>query len=325
MIEYVGQQLGNYRLLHLLGQGGFASVYAGEHVYLKTRAAIKVLHMETIDQRHNDFLNEAQMLAHLVHPHIVRILEFGIEGNIPFLVMDYAANGSFRNIYPKGTRLPLEAVVSYVKQLAAALHYAHVQNVIHRDVKPGNVLLGEHNEALLSDFGLATMAHHSNSSTPQGIIQGTAPYMAPEQISGQPCPASDQYALATVAYEWLCGEHPFHGSFTALLAQQMTATPPPFSAHGAILPADVEEVIMIALAKDHSVRFSSVEAFAHALELASRPEDNQDTIPTQTEHQPALLHPQTLPIVSLPPDLQSTSQMNTPSYIKKQDEQLNEI
>lgn len=302
MIEYVGQQLGNYRLLHLLGRGGFAHVYAGEHVYLKTRAAIKVLHVEAVDQRHNDFLKEAQTLAHLVHSNIIRTLEFGVEGDIPFLVMDYAPNGSLRQLHPKGMRLPLETAVSYVKQIAAALDYAHSQNVIHRDVKPANVFLGEHCEALLGDFGLALIAHSSKSALPEEVVMGTAPYMAPEQICGEPCPASDQYSLAIAAYEWLSGTCPFHGSFTEILTQQMIVPPPAIHTQERSIPADVETVIMTALSKDPRDRFTSVEAFAHALELASQPASQSATPITQPkpEHQSTLLHPQSLPIVSPP-------------------------
>lgn len=302
MTEYVGRQLGNYVLLHSLGHGGFAHVYVGEHVYLNTRAAIKVLEIEVVDERHNDFLYEAQTLAHLVHPHIVRLLDFGVENNLPFLVMDYIPNGSLRELHSKGTLLPLATVTSYVKQVASALQHAHAQNVVHRDVKPGNMLLGEHNEVLLSDFGLATVAHGMDSPSAEETVLGTALYMAPEQIYGKPHPASDQYALATVAYEWLCGKTPFHGSFIEIIAQQMTAPPPPLNTYGVEVPAKVEEVIMIGLAKDYKDRFKNIEAFAHAFEVASQP-DVQSNAPLKTEQQPLLLHPQTLPIIPPPPDL----------------------
>jgi len=302
MIEYVGRQLGNYVLLHPLGHGGFAHVYVGEHVYLNTRAAIKVLQIEVVDERHNDFLYEAQTLAQMVHPNIVRILDFGVEDNLPFLVMDYIPNGSLRQLNPKGTRLPLETIVSYVKQVASALQYAHAQNVVHRDVKPGNMLLGEHNEVLLSDFGLATVAYGSDSPSSEETVLGTALYMAPEQIYGKPHPASDQYALATVVYEWLCGKPPFHGSFVEVITQQMAAPPPALSTYGVEVSAKVEEVIMIGLSKDYKDRFKSIEAFALALELASKP-DMETTAQLKTEHQPILLHPQTLPIISPPTDL----------------------
>src|SRR6266849_2095674 len=103
MEERIGQQLGNYRLTKLLGQGGFADVYLGEHVYLNTQTAIKVLHVRLSGQDIEKFISEARILAHLVHPHIIRILDFGVEGDNPFLVMDYARGGTLRDYYQKGT------------------------------------------------------------------------------------------------------------------------------------------------------------------------------------------------------------------------------
>jgi len=128
-----GQQLGNYRLTRLLGQGGFAEVYLGEHVYLKSRAALKVLHTQLSEQDEASFLQEAQTLAGLSHPHIVRVLDFAVQDGTPFLVLDYAPHGTLRHRYAQGTRLPLETIVLYVQQVAAALQYAHDQRLIHRD------------------------------------------------------------------------------------------------------------------------------------------------------------------------------------------------
>src|SRR5439155_24033425 len=171
------------------------------------------------------FLSEARTLAHLRHPHIVRVLDFGIQEGTPFLVMEYAPGGTLRQLHPKGTRLPLDTVISYVKQVASALHYAHEQRLIHRDLKPENMLLGPDQELWLSDFGLAVVAHSARSQ-PFQQTAGTLAYMAPEQLQGHPTPASDQYALGVMVYEWLCGSRPFSGSFPEL-AVQHTLVPPP--------------------------------------------------------------------------------------------------
>src|SRR6266496_6798466 len=136
-----GQQLGNYRLLRLLGRGGFAAVYLGEHIHLNSHAAVKLLHTRLPDEDAQQFLHEAQLLARLAHPHIVRILDFAIQDGTPFLVMEYAPGGTLRSLHPKATQVPLEAVVSYVTQVASALQYAHDQNLVHRDVKPENMVL----------------------------------------------------------------------------------------------------------------------------------------------------------------------------------------
>src|SRR2546425_8117665 len=133
MAERVGQQLGNYRLVRLLGRGGFAEIYLGEHVYLKTQAAIKVLHTQLANDDMEGFLTEARSIARLKHPHIVRVLEFGVEDGTPFLVTTYAPNGSLRQQHPKGTLLALTSVVSYIKQAATALQYAHDQKLLRSE------------------------------------------------------------------------------------------------------------------------------------------------------------------------------------------------
>ncbi|TMD59452.1 MAG: serine/threonine protein kinase, partial [Chloroflexi bacterium] len=158
MSDRVGQQLGKYRLLNLIGKGSFAEVYLGEHLHLNTQAAIKVLHAQFTSEDRERFYTEARTVARLVHPHIVRILDFDVEDGIPFLVMEYAPNGTLRQRHPKGTRVPLDIVVSYVKQVAGALHYIHTQKLIHRDVKPGSMVLGRNGEILLVDFGIDIIA-----------------------------------------------------------------------------------------------------------------------------------------------------------------------
>src|SRR5258708_8676363 len=141
MIDRVGQQLGNYRLLRLLGRGGFADVYLGEHIYLKSQAALKVMRMSLTDEERAAFIKEAQTLMQLAHPNIVRVLDFAIEDDQPFLVMIYAPNGTLRERHPAGSRLGMHTIVAYVEQVGSALQHAHGQGFIPRDVQPGNLLL----------------------------------------------------------------------------------------------------------------------------------------------------------------------------------------
>ena len=218
MVDRLGEQLGNYRLNHLLGQGNFADVFLGQHIYLQTQAAIKLLHEQLTSSDVDRFLSEARTIAHLRHPHIIQILDFGVENATPFLVMDYAPNGNLRLRYPNRTRLPLDIVVTYVKQVADALQYAHDERLVHRDIKPENMLLGRNHEVLLSDFGIAILVESVHSQKTQEAA-GTIAYMAPEQFQAQASPASDQYALSVVIYEWLCGDRPFHVSFPEILTR----------------------------------------------------------------------------------------------------------
>ena len=269
MADRVGQQFGNYRLVTLLGQGGFAEVYLGQHVRLTLQAAIKVLHTHLAGSEAERFYQEAETIAKLTYPSIVRILDFDVQEGVPFLIMDYAPNGSLRRRYPKGSILPLPQIVSYVKQVAAALQYAHEQKFVHRDVKPENMLLRRQQEVLLSDFGLAALAHSSGSLSTKEAV-GTLPYMAPEQIEGHPRAASDQYALGVVVYEWLCGARPFEGSLTEVMVQHLTMPPPPLHEKVATIPSEIEQVVLRALAKDPKARFASVQDFAAALEQTSQ-------------------------------------------------------
>lgn len=263
-----GQRIGNYRLVQLLGRGGFAEVYLAEHIHLNTQAAVKLLSTQLANEDIEVFRNEARMIASLLHPHIVRVLDFGVEGSVPYLVIDYAPNGTLRLRHPKGSRLPLQLVVSYVQQIANALQYAHEQRVIHRDIKPENMLVGRNNEILLSDFGIALVAQSSLYQKTQNIA-GTLAYMAPEQIQAHPRPASDQYSLGIVVYEWLGGQRPFQGTMTEIAIKHATAIPPSLRLFAPDLPVAVEQVVLMALQKNPHDRFPTILAFAQALERAS--------------------------------------------------------
>src|SRR5579884_2122170 len=203
--RYKDRQFGKYRLVQRIGAGAFAEVYLGRHIHLDTPAAVKVLTATLTEEEIGRFRDEARTVRSLKHPHILPVLDFGMESHIPFIVMDYAPNGTLRQRHLRNTRIPLPAIVSYVKQVAAALQYVHGQKLIHRDIKPENLLIGANNEILLSDFGIAADVHSSLTQRVHKMqdIAGTVYYMAPEQIAGEPRPASDQYALGIVVYEWL--------------------------------------------------------------------------------------------------------------------------
>jgi len=170
---------------------------------------------------------------------------------------------------PERSILPLPTIVAYVKQVAEALQYAHDEKFIHRDIKPENMLVGRRGEVLLSDFSIALVAQSSRYQSTQDLA-GTIAYMAPEQIHGKPRPASDQYALGVVVYEWLSGDRPFHGSFTEIAMQHAIVHPPSLREKVSSITPDMEHVVLTTLAKDPKHRFGSIHAFAIALEQASQ-------------------------------------------------------
>lgn len=284
--NYIGQRFGDYKLTEVLGTGGFATVYKGENVHdKKLLAAVKIFNEQQVD----DFVNEIRRTVFLKDAHIINVLDFGIKkpDNIGFIVMDYAPHDSLAQKYPRGTQVELVTVVAYVQQIASALQYAYDKNVIHRDVKPPNLLLDAQDNVLLSDFGIAmgraTSNTYANQAT-QGI--GTLAYMAPEQFRGRAEFASDQYALALIVYEWLCGELPFYGNdyiSWSLLHQQ--EEPPPLCSKVPTLARDVEKVILKALAKDPKARFSRIADFTTELSKATGIEPS---LPTKPQRLPPL-------------------------------------
>jgi len=266
---WIGQHIGRYRILRRLGSGAFGTVYLAEQSATGKLVALKVLstHLSGSEELRR-FLNEARIVR-LHHPHIVPVLDFGLsEQDKPFLVMEYAAGGTVDRRYPRGSALPLEKVVRYVKQVAAALQYAHEHQVIHRDVKPENLLLRDDGSMMLSDFGISKLLEQSSSQSLQTRV-GTPAYMAPEQGQGKPCPASDQYALAVVTYEWLTGHRPFQGTSIEVAVQHRLDPPPSLCSLNPEVTPEVEQVVLRALAKAPEDRFASVSQFAQALEIAA--------------------------------------------------------
>lgn len=266
MENFTGRQFGNYRLIRHLGTGGFGEVYLGRHIHIQREAAIKIL-LKLEPDEIEQFRREAQIIANLTHPRIVTIFDYDVEGETPFIVMQYAEQGTLRGRYRRGTRAPLAEVVKYITQAADGLQFAHDHRIIHRDIKPENMLLGPNGDLLLSDFGIAVVWSSTRSVGVQNA-SGTLAYMPPEQILRHPRAASDQYSLAVTAYEWLSGERPLAGSKLGLGMVQMQS--PEIKAPA--LPQfsqQVNNVLQRALASDWQARFPTVREFAQELERAA--------------------------------------------------------
>ena len=276
--DLLGQQFGDYRLTRLLGHRAFGNIYLGEHTSHGVLAAVKVLRISKIYYDNfslqdllKDFLTEAQTIAHLEHPHVLRVIDFGVNHDIdPFLITAYAPHGTLRQRHPKGETLQLITIVNYVKQIADGLQYAHDMKVIHSAVKPENMLLG-YNKDILLDFSNAILDKiwykiwEEVEESPPGASWSdywdNLSYIAPDE---HPCPASDQYTLGVVVYEWLSGSCHFTRSGDLINPEPLRERIPTLS------PA-IEGVIFTALSKDPRHRFADVRSFASALEKASLP------------------------------------------------------
>ena len=260
---------GRYTIERELGRGGMATVYlAGDEKHGR-QVAIKVLRPElTASVDAGRFLREIGIAARLAHPHIVPLLDSGEAAGLLYYVAPYVSGGSLRDRLRSGA-LPLADAVRVAREVGAALDYAHRQGLVHRDVKPENILFAE-GLALLADFGIARAAGDSSGSgsTSSGIVVGTPQYMSPEQASGDPGldSRSDLYGLACVVYEMLAGQPPFaSGPARAIMASQVTATPQPLRAVRPEAPPAVERALARALAKNPDERFATASEFVAAL------------------------------------------------------------
>jgi serine/threonine protein kinase len=263
----VGDQLGEYRLVREIGQGAFGLVFEAEHLHLGRHDAIKVL-LNATPAEGQKLLAEARKIANWRHPHITQVLNFAEYQGTPYLVMQYAPNGTLKECYPLGQTFPIETILPHIQHIAEGIQYAHDRQTLHLDLKPANVLLDEGERALISDFGIAVNLQTNNTHETLAGYLGTPAYAAPEQLETHPGKASDQYALATMVYQWLAGRLPFTGDLIQIIAQKIGQHDmPPL---GANVRLEVAAVMLRGLAKDPHARYPSVRAFAEALAEAAR-------------------------------------------------------
>src|SRR5215211_1627414 len=244
MAEWLGKTIGKVRIEKLLARGGMAEVYLGTHLTLERRVAIKLLHSHieeepTLLER---FHREAKVVAGLRHPNIVQIFDFDTSDGHPYIVMEYLKGPTLANylrtLHQRSERIPLHQVARLLKALTAALDYAHEQGVIHRDIKPGNIILHKNGEAIplnqpltndveaiVTDFGLVRIANAA-SQTASGMVSGTPAYMSPEQARGDRADhRTDIYSLGVVLYEMLAGRVPFEADSTLTILYMQVHSP----------------------------------------------------------------------------------------------------
>jgi serine/threonine protein kinase len=287
--------LGHYRLLQPIGSGGMGEVYLAEDTRITRRVAVKVIRSELslypnapeVQEARRLFQREMKAIAALDHPNILPLIDFGeqtLSGGIyTYLVMPYRPEGSLADWLRTRNHPPLlpAEVIHLILQAAEALQHAHDHQIIHLDVKASNFLVHTRQgnnqlpDLLLADFGIARF--NTTVSTVSQSIRGTPAAMAPEQWMSQPVAASDQYALAVMAYQLLTGTMPFQGSIHQMMYKHIQEPPPPPSTHNAHLSPALDAVLLRAMAKKPEERFPSVQAFATALRNV------QDDIPS-TEH-----------------------------------------
>lgn len=260
------QTLGRYRLLGELGRGAMGVVYRAEDPMLSRTVAIKTINMvadaEERAEYEKRFYQEAKAAGGLSHPNVVTIYDIGHAGDVVYMAMEYVEGTELRELL-QGGRLDAAAAVDIAAQVAEGLAYAHVRGIVHRDVKPANIMVSRDGPAKIMDFGIARM-RASDVKTQTGMLLGSPKYMAPEQLLGGPVdPRCDIFSLGVVLYEALTGAPPFAGAdLSQIMYQIVHAVPPPPSAVNSRVPPMLDLIVAKALAKDPAARYQDARALA---------------------------------------------------------------
>lgn len=287
----VGAVLGPYRIVEVVGHGGMATVYKAYHEALSRHVAIKVLTVSlAVDESFRErFRTEAVTVANLRHPSILQVFDIGEEDGVRYLVMEFVEGTTL------GAKLghpwPPQEVVRTLTPIADALDYAHSRGILHRDVKPSNVLLDRDGKAILADFGLARIATDTVGLTRTGVLVGTPEYMAPEQAAGQNATAAaDRYSLAVVAYEMLFGHVPFRSETPVATLLAHLHRPLPLDVESARLSAALVRVLRKALSKKPEDRHGTATEFVEAMRAAVSETSATLPIPTAEIPVPPVMH-----------------------------------
>ena len=278
MNDLIGTNLGRYHIIEPLGQGGMASVYKAFDTSLERHVAIKIIRPDIETDNQSEFLKrfqrEAKSLAQLDHPYILKVLDYGDQEGLPYLVMPFLEGGTLKE--KMGKPMPYNQAAALLTPIAEALDYAHKRNIIHRDVKPANILISQSGAPILSDFGIAKILVQSGSTqlTGAGVGIGTPDYMAPEQWTGTADARTDIYSLGVVFYQMVTGRLPFSADTPAAVLIKHLRDPlprPRTFVHD--LPEVVEQVLFKALAKEPENRFQTMGEFASTLERLERSDE----------------------------------------------------
>ncbi len=270
-IDHPDVSFGRYRIISKLGEGGMGAVYLAEDEQLHRRVALKTPFFEIEDDALTikRFLREAHAAATIQHPNVCPVYEVGQHEGRYYLTMAYVEGASLADWLRESAQVPVSTALGIVEKLAGGLQAAHDAGVLHRDLKPGNILIDRGGEPYLIDFGMARRLDRDETLlTVSGVVAGTPAYMAPEQINGhdeQIGPATDIYSLGIILYELLSGSIPFTGNLATMLGSIVASRPTPLDQFRPDLDPRVELICRRAIAKSPADRFASAQAFAEAI------------------------------------------------------------
>src|SRR5262249_56709587 len=303
------EKIGKYEVIDLIGRGGMGTIYRARDPILQRSVALKVIsNLEVTPELRARFFREAQACARITHPNIVIIHDMGEDSGRLFIVMELLEGEELRRVIARQAQLSLSDKLDIVLQICDGLHFAHQKGVVHRDVKPANILLLRTGQVKILDFGIAQIAGAATQRdlTRTGMFMGTLRYMAPEQVRGQADRRSDLFSVAAVSYELLSGRPPFSGNDPLQILEQLrTATPPRLTELDSSLPPELADVIAQALQKEPADRFADLGQMSRRLDLIRRElagDADRDAVAGDApRHRPSsLLGPPAPAIVAVP-------------------------
>jgi len=276
-----------YELEELVGTGGMSSVFRAHDRQLERRVAIKILHEHYAEDPEylERFRREARAVARLSHPNIVTVIDRGDDGGRQYIVFEHVDGENLKELVLRSGRLSVRRALELALAVADGLAFAHDHGLVHRDVKPQNVLLSSEGEVKVTDFGIARSLHMEHGVTQTGTVLGTGEYLAPEQASGKPVsPATDVYSLGVVLWELLAGDVPFVGeNFVAVALRHVNEPPPPLRERRPDVSPRLDAAVQRALAKDPARRFPSMNAFAKELRACLAEAEGEQAPPPPPE------------------------------------------
>ncbi|MDQ3271905.1 MAG: serine/threonine protein kinase, partial [Pseudomonadota bacterium] len=283
-------KLGRYDIIRVLGKGAMGLVYEARDPNLNRRVAIKTIKVENLSEEaaaeyEARFKTEAHSAARLQHPNIVSVYDSDRHGDMAYLVMEFIQGEDLKHHLDSGKRYSLAQSLAMMRELLSALEYAHRQAIVHRDVKPANLLIEADGRVKLTDFGVARIQDSGEATRTQGSMVGTLKYMSPEQVQGQPIDArADLFAVGTVLYQLLTGMRPFDGDTDfAIIQQIVNHTQAAPSTTNPLLPAAIDAVLDRALAKKRDQRFGTAQEFAQALQDAMGQASDPTVVPPASQ------------------------------------------
>jgi serine/threonine-protein kinase len=265
------EKLGKYEIVEKIGVGGFGVVYKGYDPFIKRHVAIKTCSAEDQETRER-FLREAEIAGNLQHRNIVTVFEFGFQDETPYLVQEFLTGEDLDHKIKRRDALPLSDKLGWLIEIARGLDFAHQRGVVHRDIKPANIRILHDSSAKILDFGIAKLAQHQSTLTQAGVTLGTASFLAPEQIRGEPVDGrTDLFSLGVLAYEMYTYERPFRAQeISALFYKLLNDEAAPMSSRTAGIPPELERIVSRCLEKDPEKRWSNTSELVRELERLER-------------------------------------------------------